>query len=265
MQQSWANTWAIVQKELKHYFVSPIAYVVMVIFLTLSGYFFYAGMVRFSEQFKYAKQMIRFYQNPEMLARFNLNEMVIAPALFNMVFVFLFILPLIMMRSFAEEKRQGTTELLMTSPITTNQLLVGKFLGSLLFVLVLVVPTFAYQALLFWFSKPEWGPVFTGYVGVILFASAGVAVGLFASSLTENQIIAAVISFVILLFMFIINFIGQNEGTFVFEVVKYLSVAEHIRNLLRGLMDTRDVVYFLSFIVVFLFLTKRSIESTQWR
>lgn len=153
----------------------------------------------------------------------------------------------------------------MTSPITTNQLLVGKFLGSLLFVLVLVVPTFAYQALLFWFSKPEWGPVFTGYVGVILFASAGVAVGLFASSLTENQIIAAVISFVILLFMFIINFIGQNEGTFVFEVVKYLSVAEHIRNLLRGLMDTRDVVYFLSFIVVFLFLTKRSIESTQWR
>src|SRR5262245_35185877 len=128
--RSLSNVWAITEKELKHYFVSPIAYVVMMIFLTLSGYFFYAGMVRFTEQYKYAQQMIRFYQNPEMLARFNLNEMVIAPALFNMIFIFLFILPLIMMRTLAEEKRQKTDELLLTSPITMDQLLYGKFLGS---------------------------------------------------------------------------------------------------------------------------------------
>jgi len=265
MKQAWLNTWAIIQKELKHFFVSPIAYVVMVIFLTLSGYFFYTGMVRFSEQFKYAKQMIRFYQNPEMLTRFNLNEMVVAPALFNMIFVFLFLLPLIMMRTFAEEKRQRTDELLMTSPLTVNQILFGKFFGSLLFILILIAPTMVYQALLFIFAKPEMGPILTGYLGVVLFAAGGVAIGLFASSLTENQIIAAVITFVILLFMFIINFAGQSEGTFIYGIVKYLSVADHIRNLLRGLLDTRDLVYFGSIITLFLFLTKRSIESVQWR
>jgi len=259
------NTWAIVQKELKHYFFSPIAYVVMMIFLTLSGYFFYAGMVRFSEQYGYFKNMMRFYQNPEMLARFNLNEMVIAPALFNMIFVFLFLLPLMMMRTFAEEKRQKTDELLMTSPITVNELIAGKFIGALVFSLVLVLPTLAYQALLFKYASPEWGPVVTGYLGVVLFVAAGVAIGLFASSLTENQIIAAVVCFVILLFMFIINFIGEREGNFFFKILQYLSVADHIRNLLRGLIDTRDLVYFLSIVALFLFLTKRSIESIRWR
>ncbi|MFH1017802.1 MAG: ABC transporter permease subunit [Pseudomonadota bacterium] len=259
------NTWAIVQKELKHYFVSPIAYVVMMIFLTLSGYFFYAGIVRFSEQYKYFKNMMRFYQNPEMLSRFNLNEMVIAPALFNMIFVFLFVLPLIMMRTLAEEKRQRTDELLMTSPITVNELIAGKFIGSMLFVLVLIAPTLVYQGLLFKFASPEWGPVLTGYLGVVLFAAAGVAVGLFASSLTENQIIAAVVCFVILLAMFIINFVGEREGNILFKIVQYLSVADHIRNLLRGIIDTRDVVYFGSIVLLFLFLTKCSLESIRWR
>jgi ABC-2 type transport system permease protein len=258
------NVWAIVGKELRHYFVSPIAYVVMMIFLTLSGYFFYAGMVRFSEQYTYFKGMMRFYQNPEMLARFNLNEMVIAPALFNMIFIFLFVLPLVMMRTLAEEKRQKTDELLMTSPITMNELIAGKFVGSLLFVLILVAPTAAYQALLFVYASPELGPVLTGYLGVALFAAAGVAIGLFASSLTENQIIAAVVTFVILLFMFIINFIGEREGL-VFSIVQYLSVTEHIRNLLKGVLDTRDVVYFASVSLLFLFLTKRSLESVRWR
>ncbi len=265
MSTSIQNTVAIVQKELKHYFVSPIAYVVMMIFLTVSGYFFYAGMVRFSQQYQYFKSMMQFYQNPEMLARLNLNEMVIAPALFNMVFVLLFILPLIMMRTFAEEKRQRTEELLMTSPLTINQIVAGKFIGSLLFMMVLMLPTLAYQVLLFKFSKPEFGPVFTGYLGVLLFSAAGVAIGLFASSLTENQIIAAVVTFVVLLFMFIISFLGDKEGTFIFDVIKYLSIQEHIKNLLQGLIDTRDLIYFFSIIVLFLFLTKRSVESVRWR
>ena len=260
-----SNIFAIVQKELKHYFVSPIAYVVMMIYLTLSGYFFYARMIRFSQEYQRAQSMVQFYKNPEILSRFNLNEMVIAPALFNMIFVFLFILPLIMMRSFAEEKRQKTDELLMTSPITLNQLVMGKFIGSLTFVAVLILPTLAYQVLLFVFAKPELGPVLTGYLGIFLFASGGVAIGMFASSLTENQIIAAVVSFVILLFMFIINFIGQNEGGIFFDIIKYLSVSEHISNLLRGMIDTRDLVYFFSIITLFLFLTKRSMESFSWR
>lgn len=259
------NTWAIIQKELKQYFVSPIAYVVMTIFLTLSGYFFYAGIVRFSEQYKYIKNMMQFYRNPELLSRMNLNEMVIAPALFNMVFVFLFVIPLITMRTFAEEKHQKTDELLLTSPITTNELLAGKFLGSFIFIVILLLPTLAYQFLLFHFSDPEIGPVITGYLGVLMFAAAGISIGLFISSLTENQIIAAAITFSILLFLFIVSFISVGEESFIYDIIKYISVSDHIRNLLRGLIDSRDVVYFLSLVISFLFLTKRSVEAAGWR
>ncbi|MCB0370443.1 MAG: ABC transporter permease subunit, partial [Bdellovibrionales bacterium] len=253
--------------ELKHYFYSPIAYVVMMIFLTLSGYFFYAGIVRFSEQYKYLKGMVQMYQNPDILNRMNLNEMVIAPALFNMIFVFLFMLPLIMMRSFAEEKSQKTDELLRTSPITSGEVLAGKFFGALGFIVVLLLPTVIYQILLFVLvaNPPELGPVITGYAGVFLFACAGISIGLFASSLTENQIIGAVVSFVILLFMFIINFIQLSEGSVIYSIVKYVSVGEHIRNLLRGLLDTKDIVYFAGICIVFLTLTKRSMEVEGWR
>lgn len=265
MKQSLSNIWAIVAKELRHYFFSPIAYVVMMIFLTLAGYFFHFGLIRFMERFRYFKGMMQVYQNPELLAQLNLNEWVIAPALFNMVFVFLFLLPLVMMRSFAEEKRQRTDELLLTSPLTTDEILLGKFLGAMAFIAILLAPTAAYQAVLFSVSEPELGPVLTGYAGVALFAAAGVSIGLFASSLTENQIIAAVITFVVLLFMFIINFVGASEGTFLGDLVKYLSVADHLKNLLRGILDTRDLVYFGSIIALFLFLTKRSLESVSWR
>jgi ABC-2 type transport system permease protein len=263
--RSVAGIWAIVEKELKHYFFSPIAYVVMMIFLTLSGYFFHFGLVRFMERVRYFQGMAQFYKNAENLDRLNLNEWVIAPALFNMVFVFLFLLPLILMRSFAEEKKQKTDELLMTSPLTTNQLLAGKFFGAFAFILALLLPTVIYQVVLFVVSAPELGPVVVGYLGVTLFAACGIAIGLFASSLTENQIIAAVINFVIVLFMFIINFVSAPEGTIVGDIVRYLSVADHLKNLLRGILDTRDLVYFGSILFLFLFLTKRSLESASWR
>ena len=267
MSQAISNIWAIVSKELKHYFYSPIAYVVLMIFLTLSGYSFHTGIVRFSMQYKHLKNMMQIYQNPELLARMNLNELVIAPALFNMVFYLLFILPLIMMRSFSEERNQKTDELLKTSPMTANHLLIGKFLGSFIFILIMISPTVIYQALLFFYldSPPELWPIVTGYLGVVLFATAGISIGLFASSLTTNQIIGAVVTFVILLFMFLMNMQTLPEGGVLIEVVKYISVSEHIRNLLRGLLDTRDVVYFLSIVVLFSFMTKRSLEAAGWR
>ena len=257
--------WVLTEKEVKQYFISPIAYVVMMIFLTLSGYFFYSGLVRFSEQYKYYKNMAQMYKNTEVLQQFNLNELVIGPALFNMVFIFLFILPLIMMRSFAEERKQKTDELLITSPITSGELIAGKFTGSLLFVLIMVLPTIFYQFLLFHFTTPEIGPVMSGYLGIILFAGVGISIGLFASSLTENQIIAAVITFVILLFMFIINMLQMGEGSWIMKVMEYISVSTHIRNLLQGVIDTRDLIYFFSLIYLFLFLTKRSLETRGWR
>lgn len=262
---SLSKVTVLAEKELKQFFVSPIAYVVMMIFLTLSGYFFYAGMVHFSEQYKYYKSMAQMYKNSDMLQQFNLNQMVIAPALFNMIFIFLFIVPLIMMRSFAEERKQKTDELLITSPITSGELIAGKFFGSLMFVLIMISPTILYQVLLFFFSSPELGPVLSGYLGIVLFACAAVSIGLFASSVTENQIIAAVISFVILLFMFIINMVSLSEGSWLMKVISYVSVSTHIRNLLQGVIDTRDLMYFASIIFLFLFLTKRSLETRGWR
>jgi ABC-2 type transport system permease protein len=259
------KAWILTQKELKQFFVSPIAYVVMMIFLTLSGYFFYIYMVQFSLQYKNYKNMVQFYKNPEILTQFNLNQMVIAPALYNMMFVFLFILPLVMMRSFSEEMKQKTDQLLITSPITSGELIMGKFFGSFLFIMIMILPTTAYQGLLFYYSSPELGPVLTGYLGIMLYAAAGVSIGLFASSLTENQIIAAVISFVILLFMFVINMGAVTEGSWVYKILQYISVSDHIRNPLQGVLDTKDFVYFGSLIFLFLFMTKRSLESKGWR
>jgi ABC-2 type transport system permease protein len=259
------KSWILVEKEIKQYFVSPIAYVVMMIFLTLSGYFFYVYMVQFSMNYRNYKNMVQMYKNPEILSQFNLNQMVIAPALYNMMFVFLFVLPLIMMRSFAEERKQRTDELLITSPITSGELIMGKFFGSFIFILIMILPTVAYQFLLFHYSAPELGPILTGYTGIIMFAATGVSIGLFASSLTENQIIAAVISFVILLFMFIINMGSISEGSWIYKVLQYISVSDHVRNPLQGTLDTRDLVYFCSLIFMFLFLTKRSLQSKGWR
>ncbi|MCB1197922.1 MAG: ABC transporter permease [Deltaproteobacteria bacterium] len=255
----------LIKKELKQFFISPIAYVVMMIYLTLSGFFFYTNMERFSFYYKRLKTMAQYSQGQGDLAMINLNEMVIAPALFNMVFVFLFIIPLIMMKSLAEEQRQKTDELLRTSPLTVNQMIAGKYLGSLLFIMGIILPTVIYQGLLFYFSSPELGPVITGYLGIILFIAAGVSVGLFASSLTENQIIAAVIAFVVLLFLFIINLLQVTEGNIFISVLTYLSVTEHLTNMLRGSLDTRDLVYFFSFILFFLFLTKQSMTAKGWR
>ena len=256
---------ALVEREVKSYFLSPIAYVTLMLFLFLTGYFFYAGLIEFGRRFSYYEQIAKVYRNPEILSQINLNSTVIANVLFNMVFVFLFIIPLLTMRSFAEEKKNRTEELLMTSPITINQIIAGKFLGAFIFVLIMLVPTVVYQLLLFHYSSPELGPVLTGYLGLILFAIVGISVGLFASSLTENQIIAAVVSFVTLLFLFIISMIGGAEGTFLATLVNYLSVVEHLRNFIKGVIDFKDVVYLLTVSLFFIFLTKRAVESIRWR
>jgi len=259
------NIMALTGREIKSYFISPIAYVTLMIFLLLTGYFFYGGLIEFGRRFTHYQQLAQIYRNPEILSQINLNSTVIANMLFNMVFVFLFLIPLLTMRSFAEEKKNGTEELLMTSPITVNQIIAGKFFGAFTFMMLMLIPTIAYQILLFHYAEPELGPVISGYVGVVLFVITGISIGLFTSSLTENQIISAVITFVILLFLFIINMVGGAEGTLVNSLVKYLSVVEHIRNFIQGLIDFKDVVYFATLTLFFIFLTKRSVESIRWR
>lgn len=259
------NTMAIAGRELKSFFISPIAYVTLMIFLLLTGYFFYGGLIEFGRRFAYYRQIAQIYRNPEILTQINLNSTVIANVLFNMLFVFLFLIPLLTMRTFAEERKNRTEELLMTSPITINQIIAGKFIGSFLFVIIMLIPTIVYQILLFSFAEPEAGPVITGYVGILFFTLTAISIGLFTSSLTENQIIAAVVSFVILLFLFIISMVGGAEGTPLRALIDYLSVTAHIRNFIKGLIDFKDIVYFATITLFFIFLTKRSVESIRWR
>jgi len=274
------NSFAIAGREIRTFFTSPIAYVTLMIFLLLTGYFFWGGLIDFAKNFAKFERIAQIYRNPQIMQQLNLNSTVIASILFNMLFVFLFLIPLLTMRSFAEEKKNRTEELLMTSPVTINQIIAGKFLGTFTFMMIMVIPTLIYQVLLFkmvnaelgWidfmlfrFDTPEVGPVITGYLGIFLFLIMATSIGLFTSSLTENQIIAAVISFVILLFLFIIRMIGGAEGTILRSIVDYLSVIDHIKNFIKGMVDIKDLFYFATITALFIFLTKRSVESIRWR
>ena len=259
------NTLAICGKELKSYFVSPIAYVLLMLFMVLTGYFFYVNIVGFQRQYRYAQTLAQIYRNPQIMEQLNVNAVVIQGFLFNVVFILMFLLPAIMMRSFSEEKRNGTEELLMTSPLSINEIIAGKFLGSLGFIISLLLPTVLYQFLLFQFSEPELGPVLTGYLGILGFSCMGIAIGMFASSLTQNQIIAMVITFVILVMFFVIGSLDPGEESAFSTIVRYLAINDHTQNLVRGVIDTKDLVYFGSITALFIILTKQSVESVRWR
>ena len=168
-------------------------------------------------------------------------------------------------RAFAEEKRNGTYELLMTSPITITEIVLGKFLGVFAVTFLMVCLTGIYPLILLFYGDPEGGVMFSGFLGLFLVATAFVSIGLFTSSLTENQIIAAVSCLVVLLLLYIISWPAERAGETLGEVLKYLSLTEHFGTMVKGIIDTSDVVYFMSIITLSLFLTQRSVESLRWR
>lgn len=259
------TTGNIFARELKSYFHTPIAYIVLTVFLAISGYFFFSYLMEFNlifNRYQYYSQMTR---NPGLIEMLNLNELVVSRLLQNTLVMLIFLLPLIMMRSFAEEKKSGTWELLLSAPATARQIIAGKFLAALVFVIIMILPTFAYQGLLYSWAAPEWGPVATGYLGLLLFAAMGTAMGLFASSLVSEQLVAGVITFVMLLFLMVIGFAGEMSDTLLGKAAAYISVNGHFSNLAGGLVLLSDIVYFVSFTALFLFLTARSIESVRWR
>ena len=255
------NIWAVAYKELRSYFVSPIAYVVLAGFLLLCGWFFWIYLAQFSQMVQIYSQV----QRPDLLEQFNLNDMVMAPLLQNMVVIFLILLPLVTMRLFAEERSQGTDELLLTSPIGTLEITLGKFLGASLFFLIMMGCTLVYPAILMYFGNPELGPILTGYLGVILIGLSFLSLGLFTSTLTDNQIVAAVLSFVALLLFFAIGWPANTVGETTGAVLRYLSLTEHFQDLARGLVNGPDLIYYVSLIAFALFLTQRSLESLRWR
>jgi ABC-2 type transport system permease protein len=256
------NILTIAGRELRSIFVSPIAYVVMTGFLLLGGWFFFNLLARFN----FLVTMYSSFQGgAEAIQRLNVNEFVIAPLLHNLSVVLVILVPMITMRSFAEEKRAGTYELLLTSPVATWEIVAGKFLGAVGFIVVMVGLTAIYGVILWVYGNPELGIMVSGYVGLLLLAITFVTVGLFASSLTENQIIAAVTGLVMLLLLFVIAWPADNAGETLGGILRYVSVTEHFAEMIKGVVDTKSLVYFATMIVGWMFLTQRSVESIRWR
>ena len=253
------NIWAILLRELKSYFVSPIAYVFTVVFLVVSGFFFYSILQWFNFQ------CMQFMQYPQYAKELNINEMVLRPLFHNMSVVFLMVIPFLTMRLFSEERRSGTDELLLTSPVTMNQIILGKFLGAMSAVLLILLLTGVYPAFAFKYSSPELGPILSGYLGLLLLVASFIPMGLLCSALTENQIVAAVLTFGVLLIFWVIGWSAESASYSAREIIQYMSITDHLEELTKGVIDTKDIVFYLSFSVFGLFLTKMALESRRWR
>src|ERR1700686_2150663 len=236
------NSLTIAGKELSGYFLQPVAYVVMTVFLLLGGFFFFA-LLRYFEVTLTAYAAM---QNPEVLQKLNLNERVIEPMLHNLAIVLVILVPAITMRSFAEEKRTGTYELLLTAPIRTGEIVAGKFIAAGCFTLIMVALAWIFPLILIIFGDPEVGVMFAGYLGLAMLALSFVAVGLFTSSLTQNQIVAAISSFGMLILLYVISWPATAGGGLVWSLLKYISLPEHFSTMVRGVIDTSDIVFFLS-------------------
>jgi ABC-2 type transport system permease protein len=255
------NTLVIAGKELQGYFVQPVAYVVLTVFLLLGGWFFFSMLRQFDEMV----QLVQMMGQAQSLQQMNLNTRVIDPLLHDLSIVLVIVMPALTMRVFAEEKRTGTYELLLTAPVRTGEIVAGKFIASASFTLIMIALAWIFPLILMIFGNPEVGVMLAGYLALVLLAITFVAVGLFTSSLTQNQIIAAISSFGLLILLFVISWPADSGGGLLWGLLKYMSLPEHFSTLVRGVIDTSDLVFFLSLILVSLFLTQRSVESARWR
>ena len=253
------NILTIAHKELRSYFTSPIGYIVLGFFALLYGFFYITMLNYFVRQ---SMQMAQFGGGPEAM---NVNQIMIRPLLQNVTILLLFLMPMVTMRSYAEEKRSGTMELLLTSPLRDVEIILGKFLGALALWGSALAVTFIHLGLLFIFGNPEWKPIAAAYLGLLLMGGCFISVGLLVSSLTSNQIVAGMATFGVFLLLWVINWIGSFSGPTVDKVTEYLSIIDHFDDFSKGIVDTSHLVYYISFITFGLFLTARSVDSERWR
>ncbi len=251
------NILAIAQRELRSYFASPIAYVVIGLFAFIFGYFYIIMLSYFLQQ---SMQSAMGGGGP-----MNVNRDLIRYALQNIAVVILFLVPLITMRTYSEEKRTGTIELLLTSPVSDLQIMLGKFFGAMALYGLMLALTLIHIGLLFAYGNPEWRPILSCYLGLLLLGGSMIAVGLFFSSLTRNQIVAAVLTFVTLLLLWIVDWSTTFTSGRIGSVLNYLSLTSHLDDFTKGVIDTKHVIYYLSFITFGLFLTQKSVDSERWR
>ena len=252
----------ILAKEFRSYFNSPIALVTISIFTVLTGYYFYNIFASFGTLSFQAQT------DPMIANRYgalNVTEFVIRPFIGTLSMVMLIMLPMLTMRSFSEEKKTGTIELLLTYPVKDMEVIFGKFAGCMGIFSIMLMLSFACVLLVEYFGEPEWGVIATGYLGLLFMGSAFISLGVFMSSITENQIVAAVLTFACLLIFSLINYSIGFVGETMAKILEYLSFNYHMRNFVKGVIDTSDATYYLLFTVFFLFTSMRSLESKRWR
>jgi ABC-2 type transport system permease protein len=252
------NAWIICRKELGSYFVSPVAYLLLTMFGLIFGFFFWNALGFFVVES--VEMQMRGQMSP-----MNLNEQVIRPLLSNVGVIGLFFIPMITMRLFAEEKRTGTIELLATSPIRDLEIIVGKWLAAMLLYSCLLLFTAVNFAFLFRYGNPDWKPLALGYLGLLLQAGALLAIGTFISTLTKNQIIAGAATFGVELLLWVIAWVGEYETATWARVLSYMSIITHFESFGRGVLDSKDAIFYLTVIFLGLFFTARSMESLRWR
>ncbi|HYO84293.1 MAG TPA: ABC transporter permease [Bryobacteraceae bacterium] len=252
------NVGAIFSKELRSYFASPIAYGLMAFFALLAGYFFYVYVAMFVARGLESQMMGRGFP-------MDVNEWVVRPMLMNVSVIGLFIIPMITMRLFAEEKARGTIELLTTSPIRDIEVILGKWLAALALYAAILALSMINVVLLFLYGKPDLAPILTGYLGLLLQGGCLLAIGTFLSTTTKNQIIAGVATFGICLLLWVLDWVSSYETAGWAKVVAYVSVVSHFEPFAKGVIDSKDVIFYATMIFFGLFLSARSMESLRWR
>lgn len=248
---------AIAGRELRSAFVTPLAYVLFASFMLISGFFFFTLVQGFNALLTQSAMI------PDMHP--SLNAWVIIPYYRSMQIVLLFLIPLISMRAFSEEKARGTFELLATSPLSLSQMVWGKFLGLGLILSIILGLSFIYPLVLIFFCDPEIPQILTGFFGLVLFSQGFLALGVGISACTKSPLISSVLSIVVFLLLFIIDAPAENLGEPFKTLLLKLSPAKHSEVLLQGLVSSEDLVYFLSLILLGLFIARRALEREKWR
>ncbi len=250
---------ALYKKELKIFFALPIAYTIIVVYMVLSGYFF-TSIINY-----YSMMSMRSMQSYYRGAELSMIDGVFRPYFQNMAVILLLMVPIITMRVFAEEKREGTSELLFTYPVSDFAIVMAKFLSALTILLIMIVGGGLSFIILRFAGDFELLPLLCGFLGLILVGSAFIMLGIFISTLTESQIVAAVASFGLLLLFWVISWQAGSLGPIGQKILTNLSIIEHLGSFSKGMIDTSDLIYYLNFTALFLFLSLRVLESKQWR
>ncbi|BAZ41387.1 putative ABC-2 type transport system permease protein [Calothrix sp. NIES-4101] len=261
----FSNIIAIYRRELQSYFVSPLAYAIAGIFWFLAGLFF---VIILQDILQFVNKLdIQGQQFPGSVPPLDVPYEFLRAFLDRMGWLLLFILPVLSMGLYAEERKRGTLELLATSPITNWAVAVGKLLGVLTFFIAMVVPMMIFEAIVLSAATPSISPgiIFLGHLALILLAGAILSIGMFISSLTDSTILSAVLTFAVILLLLFVDLIATNLSGFVGDALGYLSLLKHYNNLIQGIFDTSSLILFFSYIILGIFLTAQSIDALRFQ